>query len=55
MNRKYFTQPEFMVVHLDDKDIVTASEFSFSTSLEIAEENAVGVAGRRFDEWEEGF
>ena len=40
------------VVSIKNNDIVTASPLGFDPTNEVTE---VGVAGRRFDEWDEGF
>ena len=48
---KKYEIPMLQIVSINNKDIVTAS-FTMNYSTSISDENSVGAAGRRFDDYE---
>ena len=50
--KKTFEQPELMVVRMNNSDIVT---LSLQSNAFNSETGTILSAGRRFDEWYEGY
>lgn len=56
MKKKYFEQPELMVVRMTNNDIVTTSPYTVGVSSSVYEEGMIDLApDRRFDSWDEGY
>ena len=58
MKKKYFEQPELMVVHVINNDILTISIPVDSSDESVSDDSGiVGAAGHRgiFDSWDAGY
>ena len=52
MTKKYFEQPELMVVRMQNNDIVT---LSINETYEVTSSEEIQAGGRRFGDWDAGY
>jgi len=54
MTKRYFEQPELMVVRMHNNDIITES-LPKNDYYEVTNSEEIQVAGRRYDSWDAGY
>lgn len=55
MTKKIFAQPEMMVVHMNNNDIVTLSLKAVNETYGAGVGEDVFAPGRRMDDWDAGY